>query len=57
VELLNHDVKANAAGRRRARTVVELTGELRAYVRRRQRHPEVVAGFFEHPDTCYAAAQ
>jgi transposase len=57
VELLNHDVKANAAGRRRARTVVELTRELRAYVRRRQRHPEVVAGFFAHPDTCYAAAQ
>jgi hypothetical protein len=59
VELLNHDVKANAAGRRRARSVVELelTGELRAYVRRRQRHPEVVARFFAHPDTCYAAAQ
>jgi transposase len=57
VELLNNDVKANAAGRRRPRSVVELTGELRAYVRRRQRHPEVVAGFFAHPDTCYAAAQ
>jgi transposase len=57
VELGNHDVKANAAGRRRARSVVELTGELRAYVRRRQRRPEVVAGFFAHPDTCYAAAQ
>jgi transposase len=56
VELLNHDVKANAAGRRRARTVAELTGELRAYVRRRQRQPEVVARFFQHPDTCYAAA-
>jgi transposase len=55
VELLNHDVKANAAGRRRARSVVELTGELRAYVRGRQRRPEVVAGFFAHPDTCYAA--
>jgi len=55
VELLNHDVKANAAGRRRARSVVELTGELRAYVRDRQRHPEVVVGFFAHPDTCYAA--
>jgi transposase len=55
VELLNNDVKANAAGRRRARTVVELTGELRAYVRRRQRHPEVVVGFFAHPATCYAA--
>jgi transposase len=57
VELLNNDVKANAAGRRRARSVVELTGELRAYVRRRQRHPGVVVGFFTHPDTCYAAAQ
>src|SRR6266511_2139038 len=56
VELLNNDVKAKAAGRRRARTVVELTGELRAYVRRRQRQPEVVARFFTHPDTCYAAA-
>jgi transposase len=55
VELLNNDVKANAAGRRRARTVVELTGELRAYVRRRQRQPELVARFFQHPDTCYAA--
>jgi transposase len=57
VELLNNDVKANAAGRRRARSVVELTGELRAYVRRGQRQPEVVARFFQHPDTCYAAAQ
>jgi hypothetical protein len=35
--------------------VVELTGELRTYVRRRQRQPEVVAGFFAHPHTCYAA--
>jgi transposase len=57
VELRNNDVKANAAGRRRARSVVELTGELRAYVRRRQRQPGVVRGFFAHPDTCYAAAQ
>ena len=57
VESLNHDVKANAAGRGRARSVVELTGALRAYVRGRQRHPEVVAGFFAHPDTCYAAAR
>jgi len=56
VELLNNDVKANAAGRRRPRTVVELTGELRAYVRGRQRRPEVVARFFAHPATCYAAA-
>jgi transposase len=55
VELLNHDVKANAAGRRAARSAQELAGELRAYLRGRQRRPEVVAGFFRHPKTCYAA--
>jgi transposase len=57
VEPLNHDVKANAAGRGRARTVAELTGELRGYVRRRQAQPQVVVRFFQHPATCYAAAQ
>jgi transposase len=55
VELLNQDVKANAAGRRRPRTAAELTRELRAYLRRRQRQPETVARFFTHPATCYAA--
>ena len=57
VELLNQDVKANAAGRRRARSAAELTKQLRSYLRRRQRQPEVVARFFMHPHTCYAAAQ
>src|ERR671936_1424454 len=46
VELLNQDVKANAAGRRRARSAAELAKELRSYLRRRQRQPEVVARFF-----------
>jgi transposase len=55
VELLNQDVKANAAGRRRARSAAELTEQLRSYLRRRQRQPEVVARFFTHPRTCYAA--
>ena len=55
MELRNHDVKAGAAGRRRARSVVELTGALRAYARRRQRQPGVVAQFFQRPHTCYAA--
>ena len=55
VELLNQDVKANAAGRRRARSAAELTEQLRSYLRRRQRQPEVVARFFGHPRTCYAA--
>jgi transposase len=55
VELLNQDVKANAAGRRRARSAAELTKELGAYLRHRQRQPAVVARFFTHPYTCYAA--
>jgi transposase len=55
VELLNQDVKANAAGRRRARSAAELARELRSYLRRRQRQPAVVARFFTHPHTCYAA--
>ena len=56
VELLNHDVKANAAGRRRPRSAGELRGELHGYLRRRQRQPEVLIRFFEHPTTRYAAA-
>jgi transposase len=56
VELLNHDVKANAAGRRRPRSVNELREEPRGYLRRRQRPPEVLIRFFQHPKTRYAAA-
>jgi transposase len=56
VELLNHDVKANAAGRRRPRSAGELREELHGYLRRRQRQPEVLVRFFDHPSTRYAAA-
>src|SRR5215212_1800117 len=56
VELLNHDVKANAAGRRRPRSAGELREELHAYLRRRQRQPAVLVRFFDHPTTRYAAA-
>ena len=56
VELLNHDVKANAAGRRRPRSASELRAELHGYLRRRQRNPEVLIRFFQHPATRYAAA-
>ena len=56
VELLNHDVKANAAGRRRPRSADELRAELHGYLRRRQRQPEVLVRFFDHPSTRYAAA-
>jgi transposase len=56
VELLNHDVKANAAGRRRPRSAGELRAELHGYLRGRQRQPAVLVGFFDHPTTRYAAA-
>jgi transposase len=56
VELLNHEVKANAAGRRRPRSAGELRDELHGYLRRRQRHPEVLVRFFDHPTTRYGAA-
>ncbi|HEU0127295.1 MAG TPA: IS630 family transposase [Pseudonocardiaceae bacterium] len=56
VELLHHDVKANAAGRRRPRSAAELRGELRDYLRQRQRQPAVLVRFFQHPSTRYAAA-
>jgi transposase len=55
VELLNHDVKANAAGRRRPRSARELRAELHGYLRRRQRQPQVLVRFFDHPTTRYAA--
>jgi transposase len=56
VELLNLDVKANAAGRRRPRSAEELRNELRGYLRCRQRQPQVLVRFFDHPTTRYAAA-
>jgi transposase len=56
VELLNHDVKANAAGRRRPRSADELRDELHGYLRRRRRQPQVVVRFFDHPTTRYAAS-
>jgi transposase len=56
VELLNHDVKANAAGRRRPRSASELRDELHGYLRRRQRQPAVLVRFFDYPTTRYAAA-
>jgi transposase len=55
VELLNGDVKANAVGRRRHRTLTETADTLRAYLRRRQRQPHIVTRFFCHPDVRYAA--
>jgi transposase len=41
-EYLNHDVKANSVGRRRARDKAELLANVRGYLRSTQKMPEVV---------------
>jgi transposase len=54
-ELLNHDVKANAVGRKRARTKREMMANIRCHLRRRQRQPDVVQRFFHEKHVVYAA--
>jgi transposase len=54
-ELLNHDVKANAVGRRRPTTREELTEDLRSYLRATQKRPAIVKRYFHHPCVAYAA--
>ena len=55
VELLNHDVKANAVGRQRPRNLAEMIHSVTGYLDGRQRAPHVVKRFFTHPATAYAA--
>lgn len=54
-EFLNHDVKANAVGRRRARDCTELVGNVRAYLRSTQQQPDIVKRFFDAEPVKYAA--
>jgi len=54
VELLNHDVKANAVGRQRPRNLAELVESVTSYLRGRQGQPHIVQRFFTHPATAYA---
>lgn len=54
-ELLNHDVKANAVGRNRAKTKDEMMENVRRHLRRRQRQREVVQRFFHEKHVAYAA--
>jgi transposase len=54
-EMLNHDVKANAAGRRRARNQTELIRALRGYLSRRQAEPTLVKRYFHETSVQYAA--
>jgi len=54
-EYLNHDVKANAVGRSRARDQHELVGNVRSYLRSTQRQPNVVRRCFHAEPVKYAA--
>ena len=55
-EMLNHDVKANAVGRRRAHNQEQLMHNVRGYLRRRKSDPELVKRYFHEESVRYAAA-
>jgi transposase len=54
-ELLNQDVKSNAAGRRRPRDKFELIDNVRYYLRMTQRCPTIVENYFREQHVSYAA--
>lgn len=54
-EVLNQDVKTNAVGRRRARTLPELMQNVRGFLRSRQRRPHIVQRYFLERHVRYAA--
>lgn len=54
-ELLNNDVKTNAAGRQRPKNKEEMRSNLRSYLYSTQRQPEVVKRYFQEQHVAYAA--
>jgi len=55
-ELLNHDVKANAVGRQRAKNKAQMMENIRSYLRSTQRQPRIVQRYFHEKHVAYAAA-
>ena len=55
-EMLNHDVKANAVGRRRPHNQKQLMRTVRNYLDDRRRDPERVKRYFHESSVRYAAA-
>lgn len=55
-EFLNHDVKQNAVGRRRAKSGQQMQADVRGYLRSTQQQPEIVKRFFHAPSVQYAMA-
>jgi transposase len=53
-EMLNNDVKTNALGRRRPRTQDELIDNVREYLSKRCRQPQVVKRYFQESHVRYA---
>jgi transposase len=53
-ESLNHDVKANALGRRRPVDEWDMMAHVRGYLRARQRQPDLVRAYFYGPQVQYA---
>jgi transposase len=54
-EFLNHDVKANAVGRKRPGTQKEMMGNVRNHLRRCRRKPDRIKNFFHAKSVKYAA--
>jgi hypothetical protein len=55
-EVLNQDVKSNALGRRRPEDQQEMVADLRAYLRSRQKKPQIVRNYFHEDHVRYAAS-
>lgn len=55
-ELLNHDIKANAVGRKSAKSKLELKNNVKNHLYRLQHCPRRVMNFFKKPEVVYAAA-
>jgi transposase len=53
-EFLNHDVKQNAVGRRRATSREDMVADVRGYLRSTQNRPAIVRRYFEAPSVQYA---
>lgn len=53
-EFLNHNVKQNAVGRRRATSRQEMMADVRGYLRSTQKQPEIVRSYFQAPSVQYA---
>jgi transposase len=53
-EFLNHDVKQNAVGRRRAVSREDMMADVRGYLHSTQKRPDIVQSYFQAPSVQYA---